>query len=131
MFKQLHNWWVSFIFCHSCNHYLAGSQKCPVVELSCQASIERQMFSASPTLSATPPPSSLNAACMGQLGNERLLYLIFLGKGMVGSGGFKRKAPNCNEMNQASRQGRLPSRGNDWPQPSTVLSFVVVLHPAL
>lgn len=101
----------------------------PVVRLSCQARIERQMFSAFPTPLATP--SSLNAACTGQLGNKRLLYLIFLGKGTVGSGGFKGKAPNCNEMGRASRQGRLPSKSNDCPQQSSVLSFVVVLHQAL
>lgn len=79
------------------------------------------------------PHSSLNAACTRQLGNKRLLYLIFLGKGMVGSERFKRKEPSCNEMDQASRQGRLSSRHKCPQQPSVLSIFVILflLHPAL
>lgn len=50
------------------------------------------MFSTFPIPIATP--SSLNAARTGQLGNKESLYLIFVGKGMVSSGRFKRKVPN-------------------------------------
>lgn len=95
----------------------------PGVRLSCQARIERQMFSAFPAPPAAP--SSLNAACTGQLGNKRLLYLIFLGKGMVGSGGFKGKAPNCNEMGRAA--GRAGSQAGAVTAHSSPVSCLLLL----
>lgn len=83
------------------------------------------MFSPLPTPIASP--FSLNAACTGQLRNQRLLYLIFLGRGMVGSVGFKREAPNCNKTSQANRHDRLPCCVNDRPQQSSALSFFFLM----
>lgn len=78
MFKQRITGRSVFIFCHSRNHYVAGSPNARPGSFHGQASIERQMFSTLPTPIATP--SSLNAARTGQLGNKGLLYLIFWGQ---------------------------------------------------